>query len=97
MKKKSIGHRWPDWDPLRAAMEGSSFYELPALLRWFSGNIGYHHIHHLRPMIPNYRLRICYEAVAALQAKEPLTMAKSLSCLRLKMWNEENQEMVSFS
>jgi omega-6 fatty acid desaturase (delta-12 desaturase) len=43
-----------EWEPLRAAMEGSSFYRLPGLLRWFSGNIGYHHVHHLSPRIPNY-------------------------------------------
>jgi omega-6 fatty acid desaturase (delta-12 desaturase) len=86
-----------EWDPLRAAMEGSSFYKLPVVLRWFSGNIGYHHIHHLRPMIPNYQLKKCYEAVPALQAREPLNIAKSLSCLRLKMWDVELQKMVSFS
>jgi len=89
--------RKSEWDPLRAAMEGSSFYKLPVVLRWFSGNIGYHHIHHLRPMIPNYQLKKCYEAVPALQAREPFTIAKSLSCLRLKMWDVDLQKMVPFS
>lgn len=85
-----------EWDPLRAAMEGSSFYQLPALLRWFSGNIGYHHIHHLSPRIPNYRLKRCFDAVPALQAKAPLTLASSLSCVRLKIWDEERQRMAGF-
>ncbi|GAB4267571.1 MAG: fatty acid desaturase [Deferrisomatales bacterium] len=85
-----------DWDPLRAAMEGCSFYKLPPILRWFSGNIGYHHIHHLNPRIPNYKLRKCYEAVPELQAKEPLTIARSLRCCRLKLWDEHKQEMVPF-
>ena len=84
------------WDPIRAAMEGSSFYKLPAILNWFSGNIGYHHIHHLNPRIPNYRLRQCFDAIPALQAKEPLTIIKSLSSFRLKLWDEVRQEMVAF-
>lgn len=88
--------RTGEWEPLRAAMEGSSFYKLPAVLRWFSGNIGYHHIHHLNPLIPNYYLKKCYDAVPALQAKEPLTIIKSLSCYRLKLWDEDLQKMISF-
>ena len=85
-----------EWEPLRAAMEGSSFYKLPPLLRWFSSNIGYHHVHHLSPRIPNYHLKKCYDAVPALQAKVPLTIVKSLSCFRFKMWDEQQQEMVAF-
>jgi omega-6 fatty acid desaturase (delta-12 desaturase) len=85
-----------EWEPLRAAMEGSSFYRLPTLLRWFSSNIGYHHVHHLSPRIPNYHLKKCYHAVPALQAKTPLTFVTSLSCVRLKMWDEQRQEMVAF-
>jgi omega-6 fatty acid desaturase (delta-12 desaturase) len=88
--------RKSDWEPLPAAMKGSSFYKLPAMLRWFSSNIGYHHVHHLSPRIPNYHLKKCYDAVPALQAKAPLTIMKSLSCVRMKMWDEERQEMVSF-
>ena len=85
-----------DWKPLRAAMEGSSFYKLPGILRWFSGNIGYHHIHHLNPLIPNYCLKKCHESVPALQAKRPLTIRGSLSCSNLKLWDESLQKMVSF-
>jgi omega-6 fatty acid desaturase (delta-12 desaturase) len=85
-----------EWEPLRAAMEGSSFYKLPPLLRWFSSSIGYHHVHHLSPRIPNYHLKKCYDTVPALQAKVPLTIVKSLSCFRFKLWDEQRQEMVAF-
>lgn len=85
-----------DWDALRAAMEGSSFYRLPAVLRWFSSNIGYHHVHHLGPRIPNYRLKACYDAIPALQAKPPLTIAQSLGTIHLKLWDEARQELVDF-
>lgn len=85
-----------EWDPLRAAMEGSSYYKLPAVLRWFSSNIGYHHIHHLNPMIPNYNLVKCYDFIPAMQAKEPITIKKSFSYYRLKLWDEEQQKMIGF-
>jgi hypothetical protein len=88
--------RKSEWEPLRAAMEGSSFYSLPTVLRWFSGNIGYHHIHHLNPMIPNYHLKKCYDSVPELQAKAPLTIVKSLNCYRLKLWDEDLREMIAF-
>lgn len=85
-----------DWDPLRAALQGSSFYRLPALLRWFSGAIGYHHVHHLGPRIPNYRLKACFDAIPALQAPPPLTLGRSFACVRLKVWDEDRQELVGF-
>ena len=88
--------RKSEWEPLRAAMEGSSFYKLPGLLNWFSGSIGYHHVHHLNPRIPNYHLKKCCNAVPALQAKAPLTTIKSLSCVHLKVWDEKLQKMVVF-
>jgi omega-6 fatty acid desaturase (delta-12 desaturase) len=75
---------------------GYLLIELPAVLHWFSSNIGYHHVHHLSPRIPNYHPKKCYDAVPALQAKAPLTILKSLSCFRLKMWDEERQKMVAF-
>jgi omega-6 fatty acid desaturase (delta-12 desaturase) len=84
------------WDPVRAATDGSSFYCLPAVLRWFSGSIGYHHVHHLSPLIPNYRLKECYDAVPELQARPPLTLGKSLSTVRLKLWDEERGKLVGF-
>ena len=88
--------RKSDGVPLRAAMEGSSFYKLPAVFRGFSGNSGFHHIHHLSPRIPNYLLVKCFEAVPVLQAKAPLIFVKSLSCAKLKLWDEGRQQMIGF-
>jgi omega-6 fatty acid desaturase (delta-12 desaturase) len=89
--------RREDWDALRAAMEGSSFYTLPAALRWISANIGYHHIHHLSPRIPNYRLKQCCDSVLVLKTKPSLTIKKSLSAIRLKLWDEERGQLIGFS
>ena len=98
-----IQHQYPDvywdrsatWDSVRAALEGSSFYRLPAVLRWFSGNIGYHHIHHLNPRIPNYRLRRCYQAVPEVQDVEPITILASLKSLFLQVWDEQSRTLIS--
>ena len=84
------------WDVLRSALEGSSYYRLPKVLQWFSGNIGLHHIHHIRPRIPNYNLQQCYDETAALQEVQSLTLGASLRSLRLRLWDEERQELVSF-
>lgn len=84
------------WDPIRAALEGSSYYKLPKVLQWFTGNIGLHHIHHLRPRIPNYNLQRCLDEIPALQAVEPLTFVRSLQSLRLHLWEEKEQRLVGF-
>jgi omega-6 fatty acid desaturase (delta-12 desaturase) len=88
--------RGKQWDPLRAAWEGSSFYALPSVLRWFSGNIGYHFVHHLQSRIPNYHLKACYDAIPELHAKAPLTVGKSLATPALKLWDERRQRLVGF-
>jgi acyl-lipid omega-6 desaturase (Delta-12 desaturase) len=84
------------WDPTKAALEGSSYYKLPRVLQWFTGNIGLHHIHHLRPRIPNYRLQQCYDQVPAMQAVPALTIGGSLKSLRMNLWDEKRQALVSF-
>jgi omega-6 fatty acid desaturase (delta-12 desaturase) len=84
------------WDPIRAALEGSSYYKLPKILQWFSGNIGLHHIHHLRPRIPNYHLQKCYDEVPELQQPRTLTLFESLKCINLHLWDEQTRQMVSF-
>ncbi|MDD2583101.1 MAG: fatty acid desaturase [Desulfuromonadaceae bacterium] len=84
------------WDPWRVAMEGASYYKLPWLLQWVTGNIGFHHVHHVRPGIPNYRLQECYDAIPELQAITPLTLAKSLGSLHLNLYDEYQRKMVSF-
>ncbi len=84
------------WDRYRAAMEGSSFYSLPHLLRWFSGNIGYHHIHHLNPRIPNYNLRRCYNEIAELREITPITLLTGFKSMFLQLWDEKQSELVSY-
>lgn len=88
--------RHEEWDPWRAAMEGASYYQLPRLLQWITGNIGIHHLHHVRPGIPNYRLQECYEAIPELQAAKPLTLRTSLGSLGLNLYDDEQRKMVSF-
>jgi acyl-lipid omega-6 desaturase (Delta-12 desaturase) len=85
-----------DWDFVTAALEGSSFYKLPKVLQWFSGNIGFHHIHHLSPRIPNYKLPECQEASEIFHNVEPLTIMQSLRSLNLRVWDEELRRMLSF-
>ena len=86
----------PQWNPMSAALAGSSYYKLPKVLQWFSGNIGLHHIHHLRPRIPNYNLQQCYNEVHILQAVETLTLGRSLRSMFLHLWDESQQKLVSF-
>jgi omega-6 fatty acid desaturase (delta-12 desaturase) len=88
--------RQEQWSVESAAMEGSSFYDLPRLAHWFTGNIGYHHIHHLSSRVPNYRLRECFESSPVLQAVPHLTIWRSLRCAGLKLWDEEQRCMVGF-
>jgi omega-6 fatty acid desaturase (delta-12 desaturase) len=84
------------WDRLRAALQGSSYYKLPKVLQWFTGNIGLHHVHHIQQRIPNYNLQQCLDDVPALQRVKPLTLRRSLRCLRLNLWDEKNEKLVSF-
>jgi omega-6 fatty acid desaturase (delta-12 desaturase) len=85
-----------DWSAHQAAVAGSSFYDLPRVGHWFTGNIGYHHIHHLAPRIPNYRLRAAFESSPLLQRAPRLTLRNSLRCARMKLWDEDRQRMVGF-
>lgn len=88
--------RHETWDPMRAAMEGSSYYKLPKVLQWITGNIGFHHIHHIRPRIPNYNLPASYDAIPFLRTVDPVTIRRSLKALRMNLYDEERQRMVSF-
>lgn len=83
------------WSARTAAIDGSSFYDLPPVLRWFTANIGYHHIHHLAPRIPNYRLSAAHKAVR-LQGVRRLGLRQSLACARMKLWDEGAGCMVGF-
>jgi omega-6 fatty acid desaturase (delta-12 desaturase) len=86
-----------EWDFTRSALEGSSYYQLPTVLQWFTGNIGFHHIHHLDSRIPNYNLAACHAAEPAFQDVVTLGVRDSVSCMRLKLWDERRQRMVAFS
>jgi acyl-lipid omega-6 desaturase (Delta-12 desaturase) len=86
----------PTWDYTLAAMHGSSYYKLPLVLQWFTGNIGFHHIHHLSPRIPNYHLQACHEANPALQQVVQLTLLTSIKTLWLTLWDEEQRRLVTF-
>ena len=84
------------WSFYRAGVHGSSFYDLPRWLHWWTGNIGYHHIHHLSSRIPNYRLRDAFVENPALQRVTRLTLRQSLRCARLRLWDEEARTMIGF-
>lgn len=85
------------WNYHDATLQGSSFYDLPRWLHWVSGNIGYHHIHHLNPKVPNYNLAACYALQPALQNARKLGLRESLSTAVLALWDEEAQRLVSFA
>lgn len=83
------------WEFVKAGLQGSSFYKLPAVLQWFSGNIGFHHIHHLSAKIPNYNLPQCYYENPLFHVK-PLTFLASLKSLSLRLYDEEQKMMVGW-
>ena len=85
------------WSVEKAAFLGSSYFQLPRILQWFSGNIGFHHIHHLALKVPNYRLQECFESSPRLQRAPTLTMQTSLRCARLALWDESAKRLVPFS
>ena len=89
--------RGKDWDYSAAALQGSSYYKLPAVLRWFSGNIGFHHIHHLSPRIPNYNLQRCHDSGLLPGKVKPITLLSSLNCLSLRLWDEQSKRLVGFN
>jgi omega-6 fatty acid desaturase (delta-12 desaturase) len=86
-----------DWNFHAAALCGSSYFKLPPILQWFSGNIGLHHIHHLCSRVPNYRLQACLDAAPELQGiARRLTLRESLGCWQLALWDEQRRLMVRF-
>jgi omega-6 fatty acid desaturase (delta-12 desaturase) len=90
---------WADensWDYTMAALQGSSYYKLPKVLQWFTGNIGFHHIHHLSPRIPNYLLEKCHEENPLFQQTVVLTLRSSLRSIFLTLWDEEQKKLISF-
>ncbi len=88
--------RTEDWNYAAAALQGSSFYKLPRILQWFTGNIGFHHIHHLSPRIPNYHLQRCHEADPFFATIKPVTLLASLKSLSFRLWDEKRNVFVGF-
>jgi omega-6 fatty acid desaturase (delta-12 desaturase) len=87
--------RHAQWDYFQASMKGSSFYKLPAVLQWFTGNIGFHHIHHLGSKIPNYNLSKAYWENPVFHVK-PLTLGSSLKCLKWRVYDEANSRLAGW-
>jgi len=88
--------RHGEWDYTKVALQGSSFYKLPKIGQWFSGSIGFHHIHHLSPRIPNYNLEKCQNAVPLFHSVKPLTLFSSLKSITFRLWDEQRQKLVGF-
>jgi acyl-lipid omega-6 desaturase (Delta-12 desaturase) len=85
------------WDVQDAALYGSSYYDLPQPLRWMTANIGLHHVHHLSSRVPFYRLQEVLDAYPELGNIRRLTLRDSVDCLRLVLWDESRQKLISFA
>lgn len=85
------------WDYTAAALRGSSYYKLPKVLQWVSGNIGFHHIHHLSPRIPNYNLQRCHESDPRFAQVTSISLRSSLQCLKFRLWDERAGKLVGYA
>ena len=85
-----------EWDYVEAALRGSSHLVLPPVLRWFTGNIGLHHVHHVAPRIPNYRLQQCHDENATFQRSPTVTLRSGTAALRLALWDEDRGRLIGF-
>lgn len=88
--------RHEHWEYTSAALEGSSFYKLPKVLQWFTGNIGYHHVHHLSSKIPNYHLERCHKSHALFLDVKPVTMLSSLKSFGFRLWDESEKVLIGW-
>lgn len=88
--------RGDEWDFTAAALQGSSYYKLPRILQWFTGNIGFHHVHHLSARIPNYNLERCHRELLLAQNVKPITLRASLRSLFLRLWDEDRKQLVGY-
>ncbi|WP_028547555.1 fatty acid desaturase [Paenibacillus sp. UNC451MF] len=85
-----------NWDYVQAALKGSSFYKLPKILHWITGNIGFHHIHHLSPRVPNYYLEEAHNANPVLRDVNTITLLTSLRSLKFRIWDEKSKQFIGF-
>ncbi|HER08361.1 MAG TPA: fatty acid desaturase [Bacteroides sp.] len=88
--------RQAEWDYKKIALEGSSYLKLPGILQWFSGNIGFHHIHHLSPRIPNYYLEKCQKENEMFSEIKPVTILPALRTMKFRLWDEQAGRLISF-
>jgi omega-6 fatty acid desaturase (delta-12 desaturase) len=88
--------RHDKWNFFEAGLKGCSFYKLPRLLKWFTGNIGFHHIHHLSARIPNYRLEECYRENPVLQQAKTLTLLSGFKSMSLRLYDESNRQLLGW-
>jgi omega-6 fatty acid desaturase (delta-12 desaturase) len=100
----SVQHRFEEslwahqaqWTPADASLHGSSWLRLPRVLQWFTGSIGFHHVHHLLPRVPNYRLQACHEAASSFAGVTTLTLREALRAPSYALWDEALGRMVRF-
>jgi omega-6 fatty acid desaturase (delta-12 desaturase) len=92
----TVWKRNDTWTLHEVALHGSSYYVLPGVLRWFTANIGMHHVHHLCSRIPYYRLPRALHENASLESVSRLTLWESIKCVRLVLWDESRNKLVSF-
>lgn len=85
-----------EWDYVDAALRGSSHLRLPPILQWFTGSIGLHHVHHVAPRIPNYRLQACHDSSEIFARSPVITPRAGMAALRLALWDEDRQRLVAF-
>jgi len=85
-----------EWDFVKAAVDGSSYYKLPKILQWVTGNIGFHHVHHLAPRVPNYNLEKAHDTTPPLHKATTITLGTSLQSLRFRLFDQENKTFVNF-
>ena len=94
--ERIVWARQRDWNPIAASLEGSTYLRLPSVLQWFTGNIGLHHVHHLNPRIPNYRLQQCHDAIPVLREVPAMTLRTAFKAMFYALWDEGRQRMVTF-
>jgi omega-6 fatty acid desaturase (delta-12 desaturase) len=89
--------RQSHWTAIGASIEGSSYLKLPPILQWFTGNIGFHHVHHLLPRVPNYRLQACHEVLQGrTEAIRELSFTDAMRAPSFALWDEAHHRMVPF-
>lgn len=91
-----VWDRAVNWDYKTTALTGCSFLKLPVILQWFTGNIGFHHVHHLSSKIPNYKLAQCHYENDLFKDVKPVLLFSTFKALRLSLWDEANRKMIRF-